>query len=52
MCLEQVGNKPATVTACNVGIVCPEWHIGAWQSVSFSCDESYVFFMLYIVFEV
>lgn len=34
VCLDQVGNKPASVSPCNIGIVCPEWHIGPWQPVN------------------
>lgn len=40
VCLAQVGNKPATLAACNVGIVCPEWHIGAWQPVRIACADT------------
>lgn len=34
VCLDQAGNKPATVHECNVGVVCAQWHIGSWQPVS------------------
>ena len=34
ICLEKVGNKPATVQECNVGVICPLWFIGPWQPVS------------------
>lgn len=36
ICLDQVGNKPPTVNQCNVGIICPVWHIGPWQPVNSS----------------
>ena len=34
VCLEQVGNKPATERECNQGIICPEWYVGRWSPVS------------------
>lgn len=33
-CLQKAGNKPATIKACNVGKICPKWHVGAWKGVS------------------
>lgn len=32
-CLQKVGNKPATENACNLGAVCPKWHVGTWKPV-------------------
>ncbi|KAJ6638506.1 Papilin, partial [Pseudolycoriella hygida] len=35
VCLGQVGAKPATISECNVGKICGEWHVGSWQP----CDK-------------
>lgn len=34
ICVELVGKKPDGIQACNVGTVCPEWHLSAWKPVS------------------
>ncbi|XP_058116992.1 papilin [Anopheles ziemanni] len=39
VCLEQVGNKPATERACNEGIICPEWYTGKWSPCNKLCGE-------------
>ncbi|XP_055525400.1 papilin isoform X2 [Wyeomyia smithii] len=39
VCLEQVGNKPATEQECNRGTVCPEWHVGKWTPCNKLCGE-------------
>ncbi|XP_058060218.1 papilin [Anopheles bellator] len=39
VCLESVGNKPATERECNQGTVCPEWHIGKWSPCNKLCGE-------------
>lgn len=33
ICLELAGTKPATISECNIGVICPEWHVGVWQPV-------------------
>lgn len=33
ICLELAGAKPATISECNIGVICPEWHVGVWQPV-------------------
>lgn len=37
VCLDSVGNKPATEQECNRGVVCPEWYTGGWSSCSKLC---------------
>ncbi|XP_053682403.1 papilin [Sabethes cyaneus] len=39
VCLEHVGNKPATERECNRGTVCPEWYIGKWSPCDKLCGE-------------
>nr|XP_029723407.1 papilin-like isoform X4 [Aedes albopictus] len=39
VCLEQVGNKPATEMECNRGIVCPEWYDSQWAPCNRICGE-------------
>ncbi|XP_061503190.1 papilin isoform X3 [Anopheles gambiae] len=39
VCLEQVGNKPATERECNQGIICPEWYVGRWSPCNKLCGE-------------
>uniref|UniRef100_A0A182JSY1 Papilin n=1 Tax=Anopheles christyi TaxID=43041 RepID=A0A182JSY1_9DIPT len=39
VCLEQVGNKPATERECNQGTICPEWYVGRWSPCNKLCGE-------------
>ncbi|XP_035782943.1 papilin-like isoform X2 [Anopheles albimanus] len=39
VCLEHVGNKPATERECNQGTICPEWHIGKWSPCNKLCGD-------------
>ncbi|XP_058455699.1 papilin isoform X2 [Malaya genurostris] len=39
VCLEQVGNKPATEQECNRGTICPEWYIGKWSPCNKLCGD-------------
>uniref|UniRef100_A0A182RZ90 Papilin n=1 Tax=Anopheles funestus TaxID=62324 RepID=A0A182RZ90_ANOFN len=39
VCLEQVGNKPATERECNQGLICPEWYTGRWSPCNKLCGE-------------
>uniref|UniRef100_A0A182PGJ0 Papilin n=1 Tax=Anopheles epiroticus TaxID=199890 RepID=A0A182PGJ0_9DIPT len=39
VCLDQVGNKPATERECNQGIICPEWYVGRWSPCNKLCGE-------------
>ncbi|XP_058811937.1 papilin isoform X2 [Topomyia yanbarensis] len=39
VCLEQVGNKPATEQECNRGTICPEWYVGKWSPCNKLCGE-------------
>ncbi|XP_055613416.1 papilin-like isoform X1 [Uranotaenia lowii] len=39
VCLEKVGNKPATEQECNRGTICPEWFIGKWTPCNKLCGE-------------
>ncbi|XP_038104409.1 papilin isoform X3 [Culex quinquefasciatus] len=39
VCLEQVGNKPATERECNRGTICPEWFISKWSPCNKLCGE-------------
>ncbi|CRL07350.1 CLUMA_CG020329, isoform A [Clunio marinus] len=39
VCLELVGNKPATESSCNEGKICPSWFTGKWQPCNKLCGE-------------
>ncbi|XP_021693567.1 papilin isoform X5 [Aedes aegypti] len=39
VCLEHVGNKPATEQECNRGTVCPEWYVSKWTPCNKLCGE-------------
>lgn len=39
MCLEAVGNKPATVKECHMGTICPQWFISKWTPCTKLCGE-------------
>ncbi|XP_055618805.1 papilin isoform X1 [Toxorhynchites rutilus septentrionalis] len=39
VCLEMVGNKPATEQECNRDTICPEWYIGKWSPCNKLCGE-------------
>ncbi len=39
ICLEDVGNKPATKQACNVKKICPNWFTSSWKHCDKLCGE-------------
>lgn len=39
VCLEQVGNKPATKQTCNIDVVCPEWFVGPFSPCDKLCGD-------------
>lgn len=39
VCLELLGNKPATIVACNEGEICPMWFTGKWKPCDKLCGE-------------
>jgi hypothetical protein len=39
VCLELAGNKPATISSCNEGKICPQWFTGKWQPCNKLCGE-------------
>ncbi|XP_035896391.1 papilin isoform X2 [Anopheles stephensi] len=39
VCLEQVGNKPATERECNQDKICAEWYVGRWSPCNKLCGE-------------
>lgn len=39
VCLELAGNKPATVSACNEGKICPTFFLGKWSPCNKLCGE-------------
>lgn len=39
VCLDLAGNKPATVSSCNEGKICPIWFTSKWQPCNKLCGE-------------
>lgn len=39
VCLELVGNKPATIAPCNQGEICPMWFTSKWKPCDKLCGE-------------